>query len=144
MLTLSVTDVQVPAIGAGGRGGRGSVPIASVGLNMGLVVDSLINSVSQLTWHGNVSAWWRCRAFCSVFPADCLSEDPSLALAFVCQLLNEGLSVSSVQRILYVVIHAFSWCPPPRGCGRCCAVFVVALHRRILVGLYLFRFCSLG
>lgn len=75
--------------------------------DLGLVVSSLVRSVSQSTWRGYVSAWAKWCSFCSDFQGNRFSDDSAQAIAFVCRLVEEGLSVASIRRVLAGVSFFF-------------------------------------
>lgn len=99
-LSLPSSDGQILAIGTRRGTGGGPVSAAALGFNLGLVIDSIVNSVSQLKWKGYVSAWGKWRCFCSIYKYSCSSEDPAVPIALVCFLLEDGLSISSVRKVL--------------------------------------------
>lgn len=69
------------------------MPCPSLALDLGLVVDCLINSVSRVRL-----ASLAC--FCCSYHCSCFSDDPAIPIAFICFLLEDVLSVSSLQQVL--------------------------------------------
>lgn len=63
-------------------------------------MDSLVNSVSQVTWRGYVSAWFKWCTFCDMFQCGRFSGDPAISIAFICHLVEEGLAISSSRKVL--------------------------------------------
>ena len=76
------------------------MPRFPLGLNMGLILYNLKNSVSSKTWIDYVGSWSKWCSFCHGVGMDPLDVSSYLVLSFLSSLIQSSLSPASVSKIL--------------------------------------------
>lgn len=76
------------------------MPGGALDVNLGLVTHIWKNSVSPNTWCSSMNAWRKWCVFCYEVDCDCFKCELGLVISFVCKLINDQLSASSINKIL--------------------------------------------